>query len=124
MASNKREIIEATKGWLSFRFDVKDKGNAIYVLGVKIWHDWPKRILGLFQETYMKKVLEYFNMYKAKPIDTLVVKNHEISWKNCQWTLKKKMARIPYATVVVSLTSAIVCTPSDLAFAIGLLNLF
>ena len=40
------ELIVATKKWLSSNFEMKDMGEANYVLGVKILRDHSKRFLG------------------------------------------------------------------------------
>ena len=81
MASNDKKLVSETKVWLSFKFSMKDMGEATYVLGVKILRDHSGRTLGLSQETYVRKVLERFNMSKAKPIDIPVIKNHGLSLK-------------------------------------------
>ena len=39
MVSNDMEMIAITKGWLTSNFDMKDIGDANYVLGVKIHRD-------------------------------------------------------------------------------------
>ena len=39
---------------------MKDMGEASYVLGVKIVRDRTKRLLGLSQETYIKRMLERY----------------------------------------------------------------
>ncbi|KAK2973132.1 hypothetical protein RJ640_012196, partial [Escallonia rubra] len=67
---NDMSSIVATKQWLSSTFEMKDMGEANYVLGVKIVRDRSKRLLGLSQETYIKKVIERFRMHNSKPIDT------------------------------------------------------
>src|SRR4051812_19513112 len=105
---------------------MKDMGEAAYVLGVKILRDRSRRTLGLSQETYVRKVLERFNMSKAKPIDTPVIKNHGLSLKDCPKTPadKAKMASVPYASAIGSLMYAMVCTQPDLAYAVGLLSWF
>ena len=41
---------------------MKDMGEANYVLGVKIFKDRSKKLLGLSQETYIKMILERFRM--------------------------------------------------------------
>ena len=68
------EMIITTEGWLPFNFEMKDMGEADYVLGVKILKDRSKKLLGLSQQTYIMKVLEHFQMHNCKPIDTLVTK--------------------------------------------------
>ncbi|KAK2989844.1 hypothetical protein RJ640_029572 [Escallonia rubra] len=60
-AGNDMNSIVATKQWLSPTFEMKDMGETNYVLRVKIVHDHPKRLLGLSQETYIKKVIERFS---------------------------------------------------------------
>jgi hypothetical protein len=58
IAGNNKEMIETTKRWLSSNFEMKDMGEANYVLSVKIIRDRTKRLLGLIQKTYIKKRLE------------------------------------------------------------------
>ena len=47
LAGNSKEMIDTTKKWLSSNFEMKDIGDASYVLGVKIVRDRAKRFLGL-----------------------------------------------------------------------------
>ena len=49
LASNDTEMIVATKEWLSSNFEMKDMSEADYILGVKIFRDRSKKILGLSQ---------------------------------------------------------------------------
>ena len=51
-------MIVATQSWLSSKFEMKDMGEASYVLEVKILRDCSKKVLGLSQGTYIKKILE------------------------------------------------------------------
>ena len=67
LASNDMEMIIATKGWLSSNFEMKDMGEADYILGVKILRDHSKKLVGLSQQTYIKKVLERFQIHNCKP---------------------------------------------------------
>lgn len=46
LAGNDKEIIVATKEWLSSNFDMKDMGEADYILRVKIFSDRYKRLFG------------------------------------------------------------------------------
>ena len=83
LARNDMEMIVTTKRWLSSIFEMKDMGEANYVLGVKIFRDHSKKLLGLSQETYIKMILERFRMHNSKPIDTPIEKGHTLSLKNC-----------------------------------------
>ena len=62
IAGNNVEYLKDIKSWLSSNFEMKDMGNAVYILGVKISRDRSRRLLSLSQETYINKVLERFNM--------------------------------------------------------------
>ena len=58
LAENNSEMIKATKSWLSFLFEMKDVDKARYVRGI-VRHR-PKKLLGMCQEAYIKRVLEHF----------------------------------------------------------------
>ena len=58
IAGNDKDLVMDVKAWLSSCFEMKDMGEAAYILGVKISRDHSKRFLSLSQETYIKKVLE------------------------------------------------------------------
>ena len=51
LARNDKEMIVATKAWLSSNFEMKDISEASYVLRVKIFKDRSRKFLGLSQET-------------------------------------------------------------------------
>ena len=91
LAGNNLEMIEATKRWLSSVFEMKDMGEARYVLGVEIVRNRPKKLLGMSQEAYIKKVLERFRMHYSKPVDTPVEKCLTLSLDQCPKTDKQKM---------------------------------
>ena len=58
LVGNDMKMIVTTKRWLASIFEMKDMGEANYVLGVKIFRDPSKKLLGLSQETYIKMILE------------------------------------------------------------------
>jgi len=64
------KMIEATKNWLSSTFEMKDMGEVRYLLGMKIIRNRYKKLLGMSQEAYIKKVLERFRVHYSKPVDT------------------------------------------------------
>ena len=47
--------------------EMKYMGEASYVVCVKIFRDRSKRLLGLSQETYIKKMLKRYRMHDCKP---------------------------------------------------------
>ena len=62
IAGNSKEYVNELKGWLSSNFEMKDMGEAAYILGVKISRDRLKKLLSLSQEPYINKILERFQM--------------------------------------------------------------
>jgi len=68
LASNNKGFLCEVKQFLSENFDMKDMGDASYVIGIKIHRDRFRGILGLSQETYVNnKILERFQMKNCSP---------------------------------------------------------
>jgi hypothetical protein len=115
-----------TKKFLSSNFDMKDLGEASFVLGIEIHRDRRKGVLGLSQKAYLEKVLKKFNMHQCKPSPILIVKGDRFgnfqSPRN-QYEIDQ-MKLVPYASVVRSLMYARVCTHPDIAFATGMFGRF
>jgi hypothetical protein len=124
IAGNSKEMIDTTKRWLSSNFEMKDMGEANYVLGVKIIRDRATKLLGLTQETYIKKTLERYHMQDSKPMDTNVDKSLSLSLNICPKTLeeKEKMFKVLYTSVINSLIYAMMCTRLDICYVIGLVS--
>jgi len=76
---NNLEMINSTKQWLSSVFEMKDMGEARYLLGVDKIINRPKKLLVMCQEAYIKRILECFRMHYSKPVDTLVEKGLTLS---------------------------------------------
>ena len=113
LAGNDKEYQLFIKEWLSSNFEMKDMGEAEFILNVKIQRDRSKRLL---------KVLERFNMSTCNLIDTPITKGEHL--KTCSLTLeeKQKMTRIPYASAIGSLMYAMICTRPDIAYVVGLVS--
>lgn len=76
-------MLQETKGFLSSNFDMKDLGEASYVLGIDIYRDKSKGVLGLSQNSYISKLLERCNMSKCSPIASPVVKGDKFGDHQC-----------------------------------------
>ncbi len=59
---NNIPMLQSVKDWLGKCFSMKDLGNAAYILGIRIYRDRTKRLIGLSQSTYLDKILKRFNM--------------------------------------------------------------
>ena len=55
-------VMSLAKIWLSSQFDMKDLGEASYIIGIKLWQDRKNRILGLSQAGYIDKILARFTL--------------------------------------------------------------
>ena len=101
---------------------MKDLGEAVYILGIKIYRDRSRRLLGLSQSTYIDKVLKQFNMSGAKK--GFLPLSHGIRLSETQSPStsdeRSRMSRIPYASAIRSIMYAMICTRPDVAFAISL----
>ena len=101
-------------------------GEANYMLEVKILRDRSKGLLGLSQETCIKKILKWFEMQNCKSIDTLIVKGESLSLEIALKTPneQKQMARVPYSSAISSLMYVMMCTRLDINFPVGLVSRF
>ena len=124
LATNNKGLLYEVKQFLSKNFDMKDMGEASYVISIKIHRERSRDILGLSQETYINKVLERFNMKKCSPSVAPILKGDTFDLNQCpkNYFEREHMKNIPYASAVGSLMYAQVCTILDIAFSIGVLG--
>ena len=116
--------IDRLKKELSKSFAMKDLGPARQILGMKISRDRQNGKLWLSQEKYIEKVLNRFNMSKAKEVSTPLAGHFKLNIKQCPTSEKDKedMKKVPYASAVGSLMYAMVCTRPDIAHAVGVVS--
>jgi hypothetical protein len=126
LASSDVGLLLETKKFLSSKFDMKDLGEASFVLGIEIHRDISKGVLGLSQKAYIEKDLKKFSMHKCSASPAPMVKGDRYEDFQCprnQYELDQ-MNVVPYASAVESLQYAQVCTRPDLVFVTGLLGRF
>ncbi|GJX33121.1 retrotransposon protein, putative, ty1-copia subclass [Tanacetum coccineum] len=58
--------LQSVKSYLGKCFAMKDLGEATFILGIKIYRDRSKRLIGLSQSAYMDKILKRFRMDTSK----------------------------------------------------------
>ena len=104
---------------------MKDLGFAKQILGMKISRDRKNGKLWLSQKAYIEKILERFNMSKAKIVGSPLAGHFKLSSKQCPTSEKKKeekMSKVSYSSIVGNLVYAMVCTRPNIAYAIGVVN--
>ncbi|KAL0457888.1 UNVERIFIED_CONTAM: Retrovirus-related Pol polyprotein from transposon TNT 1-94 [Sesamum latifolium] len=102
-------------------FSMKDMGEASYILGVKIYRDRSRRMLGLTQSSYIEKVLKRFRMEHSKRGVLPMRHGIKLSKKQSPKTDEelKRMSDISYASAVGSIQYAVQCTRPDAAYALS-----
>ena len=60
LIGNDIEFLDSIKGYLNKSFSMKDLGEAAYILGIKIYRDRSRHLVGHSQGTHVDKVLKKF----------------------------------------------------------------
>ena len=109
-------MLTSVKRWLFKKFSMKDLGKASYILGIKIYRDRSKRMLGLSQKLYIEKVLKRFNMKNSKRGLLSLRYGINLSKIICPTTSEEvqHMSKILYASTIGSLMYVILCTQPDI----------
>ena len=71
-------LLHDVKEFFSKNFEMKDMGEASYIIGIEIFHDRSHGLLGLSQRTYIEKVLERFRMEKCSTRIVLIQKGDNL----------------------------------------------
>jgi hypothetical protein len=59
-------MMKVVKFSLRKSFSMKDLGEVVYILGINIYRDRSKRLIGLSQDAYIDKILNRFNTQDSK----------------------------------------------------------
>ena len=91
---------------------MKDSGEAYYILGIKIYRDRSKRMLGLSQSRYIDLVLKRFNMEVSERCYLLIGHGIQLFKKISSKTPEERnrMSFIVYASTEGSIIYAMLCT--------------
>jgi hypothetical protein len=122
LIGNDIELLESVKGYLNKSFSMKDLGDAAYILGIKIYRDRSRRLIGLSQSTYLDKVLKRFRMENSKKGSVPLLHGKTLSKSQCPATAEDRelMNKIPYASAIGSVMYAMLCTRPDVCLAVSL----
>ncbi|RVW35834.1 Retrovirus-related Pol polyprotein from transposon TNT 1-94 [Vitis vinifera] len=124
LASSDLGLLRETKEYLSKNFHMVDMGEANYVIGIEIFRDRSRGVLGLSQKGYIDQVLERFNMQSCSSGIAPILKGDKLSKMQCPRNNieREQMKKISYASAVGSLMYAQTCTRPDISFAVGMLG--
>ena len=109
---NSISMLTSVKLWLSKKFFMKDLGETSFILGIKIYRDRSKKMLGLSQKMYIDEMLKRFSIENSKR--RLVPFRHGIYFfkKMCPNISEEieRMSKISYASTIENLMYAMLYT--------------
>lgn len=116
IAGSSLTVVEAFKKAIAAEFEMKDMGEAKWILGMEIVRDLEKGTIELKQRAYFERVLERFGMSRCKPVDT---------------PAEERLRRLPegqggpdktYMSLVGALLYGAVMTRPDILYAVSSLG--
>nr|GFB03903.1 hypothetical protein [Tanacetum cinerariifolium] len=112
-------MLQSVKSYLGRCFAMKDLGEAAYILGIKIYRDRSRRLFGLYQSAYIKKILKRYCIENSKRKSIPMQEKLKLSKSQGASTPAelKHMQNVLYASAVGSIMCAVRCTRPDVAFA-------
>ena len=119
-------MLSSVKAWLSKNFSMKDLGKVTYVLGIRIYRDRSRRLLGLSQSMYKDTIVKRFDLENSKRGFIPIRHGVQISKEHSPKTPEDRalMEKIPYASTIGSIMYAMLCTRPDVAFALSVMSRF
>src|SRR3954465_7800541 len=122
LIGNDIDLLNSVKSYLNSKFSMKDLGEASYILGIKIYRDRSRRLIGLSQSTYLDKILKKFKMEDSKKGFLPMTQGTTLSKTQSPASAEEReiMDKVPYASAIGSIMYAMLCTRPDVAHAISL----
>ncbi|GKA65360.1 retrovirus-related pol polyprotein from transposon TNT 1-94 [Tanacetum coccineum] len=119
-----KDRINKLKAQLAREFEMKDLGPANKIMWMQIHQDRISKKIWLSQKSYLKKILQRFNMQDCKSISTPFPTNLKLSSKMSPSSKEERMemSRVSYASAVGSLMFVMICTRPDIAYAVGVVS--
>jgi len=117
-------MLDSIKTSMKNSFSMKDLGEAAYILGIKIYRDRSKRLIGLSQDTYIDKVLKQFSMEEAKKGFLPMSHGIHLSKTQCPRTADERecKSKVPYASAIGSIMYAMICTRPHVSYALSVMS--
>ncbi|KAJ9536490.1 hypothetical protein OSB04_un000327 [Centaurea solstitialis] len=121
LIGNNVPTLQSVKSWLSKCFQMKDLEEAAYILGIKIYRNRSKRLIGLSQSTYIDKILKKIRMDESKK--GFIPMQHGIVLIKTQCPVSSqdqdRMKSVRYASAIGSIMYAMLCTRPDVAYSVS-----
>ena len=92
LASSDLGLLHETKKFLSKNFEMEDMDEATYVIGIEIFQDKSRGLLGLSQKAYIERVLQRFKIVNYSASVAPIQKGDKFSLMQCpqnEWERKQ-----------------------------------
>ncbi|MBW0544103.1 hypothetical protein O181_083818 [Austropuccinia psidii MF-1] len=103
---------------------MEDLGPATYILGIEIRRDRNAKTLSLSQMTYIKNLLNDYQMMDCKPVPTPMVPNSRLQQASEEEKHTFEELKINYRQAIGKISYLQVATRGDLAFTTSQLSQF
>ena len=114
-----RVLMARVKHLLHSNIIMKDLGEMLKILGIRVEIDPQRDSIKLSQGHYINVLVKHFNLVEAPPVDTPVA--HDIKTL-LPWSASDHAPDVPYAQVIGSLMYAALGSCPDIAFAVQQLS--
>ena len=122
LIGNDIPTLQNVKSWLGSCFSMKDLGESAYIIGIKIYRDRSKRMIGLSQSKYIDKVLHRLSLQNSKRGFWPMCHGISLSKTQCPTMQDERdcISKIPYASAIGSIMYAMLCTRPDVSHALSM----
>jgi hypothetical protein len=121
LIGNDIPMLKVMKSSLRKSFSMKDLREVAYILSIKIYRDRSKRLIGLRQDVYIYKILNWFNIQDSKKGFLPMSYDITLSKKQCPLppNEQERMSVIHYASAIGSIIYTMLCTHPDVSYALS-----
>lgn len=112
-----KKSISLFKTLISNKFEMEDLGEATNILGMTITRDRRKRTISLSQQSYVKNLLQSYDMHECKPVTTPLEPGTHLAPENEDELRDFAAAGHNFRRAVGSINYLVQCTRADLAFS-------
>ena len=126
LATNDTNMLAEIKQMLYNHFDMRDLGEASFILGIKIVRDRTNYVLQLSQRAYIDRILKRFDMHNCSLRSVPVINGERLSKDHYPRNDRERIAmkNVRYSSAMGSLMYDQVCTRPNIAFVVGVLGRF
>jgi hypothetical protein len=119
-----RTIIDLFKKSLSVHFKIKDLGEAVDYLGIKIKQNASDGTITLSQEAYIKNIIKKFELKNSKPVYIPISPGLSVDLFDTNIPLLSAPMQTKYRSGIGNLTYAMQNTRPNIAYSVSLLSRF